>query len=180
MQMKRWLALLVTIMVILSVLFPIAQVSAEKQTASTSAVTQTDSKQDEYPTYREHLEKYNTTAHPLTEISVSADQFQINTPDSVVSENNAVTFQQENGSVIIPIEIEEEGLYCLSFEYIPKESTFAAISFNLRINGELQFDSMDMLTLVDHGKMQGRPRPFSLAMRYCRSREEVQDGHRRR
>lgn len=175
MQMKRWLALLVTIMVILSVLFPIAQVSAEKQTASTSAVTQTDSKQDEYPTYREHLEKYNTTAHPLTEISVSADQFQINTPDSVVSENNAVTFQQENGSVIIPIEIEEEGLYCLSFEYIPKESTFAAISFNLRINGELQFDSMDMLTLDRPWKNAGKTKTDSRGNEILPEQEEVQE-----
>ncbi len=145
--MKRWVALFVTIMVTLSVLFPIAQVSAEEQTALSSAVIQTDSYKEQVPTYREHLEKYDTAAHPITGISVSAGQFQIDTAGRVVSENNAVTFQQEDGMVTIPIEIAEEGLYCLSFDYLPKESSFSGISFSLRINGELQFDSMDMLTL---------------------------------
>lgn len=173
--MKRWLALLVTIMVILSVLFPIAQVSAEKQTTPSSAVTQTDSKKNEYPTYREHLEKYDTAAHPLAEISVSADQFQINTADSVVSENDAVAFQQENGSITIPIEIAEEGLYCLSFDYIPKESNFSAISFSLRINGELQFDSMDMLMLDRPWKNAGEIKTDSRGNEILPEQEEVRE-----
>lgn len=97
--------------------------------------------------YREYLDAHADSPRPIASVTIPAKEFQIQTPDKAAYETDRVTLSGENAVICIPVDVEQEGLYCLSFEYMPHTSNFSAIAFSLKVNGESQFGTMDMLTL---------------------------------
>ena len=144
--MKRCGVFLITgILLAIWSILPLVQAAAEE--VAPLSETQQGSEQTGILSYREHLDKYKTLSHPIAEYYVEAPSFLPEPNKNITLENHMVLIREEKETVLIQLEVAEEGLYSLAIEYLPLKSSFSNISFSLRVNNEQQFDSMDRLTL---------------------------------
>lgn len=110
------------------------------------ADTETDASNYDFY-YTEHI----TYSEYLSEIQenekvTKTQHFQPDTMNSTYDEREATTVS-ENENLIIPIVVEESGIYNITLDYFPVVHSSSAIKFELLIDGELPFYEAQNMTL---------------------------------
>lgn len=175
--MKKYVAVVTALCILSASLFscPGSLVQAEEtqdQNETSSAVT--FEKEEDF-SYREHLANYADAERPMESISVSAEAFLAETDSVSLREEECVMLKGEGAQVSFRVEAKTAGLYCLSFDYLPLQSNFATISFDMKINGEEQFDSMGALMLDHPWKDSEEPRKDSRGNELRPQQEQINE-----
>ena len=127
--------------------------SAEKAVSDTGG----DLTYEEQETYSDYYDQYAEQPRPATEIAVSGADFQkadcesyeagSYTDKNGESRNNALIWNNAEGSFSYQLNVPETGIYSVQMTYCPIVSNTSEISVSLAIDGEVPYDTASRLKL---------------------------------
>ena len=127
--------------------------SAEKAVSDTGG----DLTYEEQETYSDYYDQYAEQPRPATEIAVSGANFQkadcesyeagSYTDKNGESRNNALIWNNAEGSFSYQLNVPETGIYSVQMTYCPIVSNTSEISVSLAIDGEVPYDTASRLKL---------------------------------
>ena len=127
--------------------------SAEKAVSDTGG----DLTYEEQETYSDYYDQYAEQPRPATEIAVSGANFQkadcesyeagSYTDKNGESRNNALIWNNAEGSFSYQMNVPETGIYSVQMTYCPIVSNTSEISVSLAIDGEVPYDTASRLKL---------------------------------
>ena len=127
--------------------------SAEKAVSDTGG----DLTYEEQETYSDYYDQYAEQPRPAAEIAVSGADFQkadcesyeagIYTDKNGESRNNALIWNNAEGSFSYQLNVPETGIYSVQMTYCPIVSNTSEISVSLAIDGEVPYDTASRLKL---------------------------------
>lgn len=175
--MKKYVAVVMVLCFSAVSLFSYPELSARaEETPNTDDMRRvvTLEKEDDL-SYREHLARYADALCPLESITVSAEAFMTDSASTDLQDEACVTLQGEGAKLSFQVDAKTEGLYRLSLDYLPLQSNFATISFDMRINGKAQFDSMGALSLDHPWKDSEEPKKDSRGNEIRPQQEQINE-----
>ena len=127
--------------------------SAEKAVSDTGG----DLTYEEQETYSDYYDQYAEQSRPAAEITVSGADFQkadcesyeagSYTDKNGESRNNALIWNNAEGSFSYQLNVPETGIYSVQMTYCPIVSNTSEISVSLAIDGEVPYDTASRLKL---------------------------------
>ena len=127
--------------------------SAEKAVSDTGG----DLTYEEQETYSDYYDQYAEQPRPAAEITVSGADFQkadcesyeagSYTDKNGESRNNALIWNNAEGSFSYQLNVPETGIYSVQMTYCPIVSNTSEISVSLAIDGEVPYDTASRLKL---------------------------------